>query len=220
MIDEGHANDSYWEYPPNLNGLSASALLAMRSPAFVQYMTASRAFRETIYGVSAARAMSYPTAFGNKRALDFGCGVGYDALSLSELGWHAHLVDLHANNRHVAARWLFELGFNPGERKNIPSNEQFSLVLSYGVLHHIENVEPVMRQLQSAVAPDGALLLMLYTEEFVPKLNERSDGKREGPYTRGYTLGEIHSLLGPDWQIVRTEVWNKSKYRAITAQRV
>jgi hypothetical protein len=70
------------------------------------------------------------------------------------------------------------------------------------------------------VAPDGKLFLMLYTEHFVPKLNERSDGKREGPYTRGYSLDQIRELLGADWEITRTEVWNKDKYRAITASRI
>lgn len=220
MIDAGHDKDSYWERPPNLNGLTTSQILDLSDQAFLQYMTTSRAFRETIYGVSAGRAMAYPTSFGNARALDFGCGVGYDAVSLAELGWRVTLVDLHAKNRQVAARWLTALEFGHGACSAISDDEQFSLVLSYGVLHHIVDVEPVIRQLQAVVAPGGVLSLMLYTRSFVPRMDERSDGKREGPYTRGYDLGEIQDLLGPEWTIWRTETWNKDKYRAISASRV
>lgn len=219
MIDAGYGADHYWEHPPNLNRLRAREILDLPLRAFLPYMTVSRAFRETIYGVSAARAMDLPRPFGNRRVLDFGCGVGYDAVSLAELGWRVSLFDLHDANRRVAARWLRQLEFYAEEALDIQEGA-YSLVHSYGVLHHIKLVEPVIRQLQRAVAPGGALLLMLYTDTFVPEVDQRSDGKLEGPYTRGYSLEQAQELLGPGWEIWRTEVWNQNKYRAISASRV
>lgn len=237
------AGAEYWATPPNLNALSSRELLALPERAFLEYMTASRAFRETAYGVAAARMMRWPRPEpAHAKALDWGCGVGYDSVSLAEIGWKVDRTDLIGESVLVADRWLALLDFYPpqvrrhrvdndveleirvpsrpcGFHPPLPIPWTYDLIVAYGVLHHIENPAPVIDAFREALEPNGRVLLMLYTRKFVPEPNARVDGKREDDYTRGYSEDEPRTLFGDGWAVRTGPVWNRGRYMRVEAWR-
>lgn len=140
--------------------------------------------------------------WNGKHVLEFGCGMGVDALKVAQLGAIVTVTDIVESNVKVADRML--TGFPHGSRflssyDDLDSLGSFDVVLSHGVIHHLEPelAKIAMGKLLEHLNPDGSVYLMIYTTTYFPE--PRIDF--EGPYTRGFTEDSIAELLGPTMQV-------------------
>ncbi len=108
-----------------------------------------------------------PSYFTGKSILDAGCGMGRNSYWC--LHWGAHdLVAFDANERTVAAARRTLKPF-PQARVvladiyDLPWENQFDLVLSIGVIHHLAEPIKAAAQLKKALSPGGEILLWVYS---------------------------------------------------------
>jgi len=100
-----------------------------------------------------------------QRILDVGCGAGYVSLELARNGHHVHAIDISAANIEVARRTLAENPFREGFGSLRYEHQPFHLadglydVVLFSVsLHHMPDVEGVVRRARKLVRPGGHVL--------------------------------------------------------------
>jgi SAM-dependent methyltransferase len=113
----------------------------------------------------------------DKRVLDYGCGVGVEALQFAPSN-RVWVADIVRDNLNVAAR-LFALSdydlagalliqgappFIKTTEKFDPDNA-FDVIHCSGVLHHIVDPVPVVKAMAGWLAEGGELRLMLYSDK-------------------------------------------------------
>lgn len=113
----------------------------------------------------------WDTASG-QRILDYGCGIGLEALVLSRRNT-VFVADISAGNLQVAERAMtladrdlhgsFLISEHPPFISSPPTD--LDVILCLGVLHHIPDPAPVVQQMASWLRPGGELRLMLYTDK-------------------------------------------------------
>lgn len=103
------------------------------------------------------------------RVLDAGCGPGRDLAWIAARHPDARVIGLDANDSiHVAAEAVADLPNAHVARGTVltPSfrDGTFSLVYSYGVLHHTGSSRSAFQSLARLVAPGGQMLIYVYTD--------------------------------------------------------
>ncbi len=116
------------------------------------------AYSDLIHGYSASQG---------KRVLDVGCGNGYVLSRYARKGADVTGVDLTAKAIELSRR-RFELEGLSGDFEQIdgvhlpyPDNE-FDIVCSMGVLHHIPDPGPTVDEIYRVLKPGGKVIIMLY----------------------------------------------------------
>ena len=107
-----------------------------------------------------------------KNVLVAGCGTGYEPLNLASIYPEARVVgvDLSGPSLAYARQKADEFGignveFLQGDILDIDRiGEQFDLVSSVGVLHHMEDPLEGWQKLVNCLAPDGLMKIALYSE--------------------------------------------------------
>jgi SAM-dependent methyltransferase len=96
---------------------------------------------------------------GLRTVLDVGCGVGYFAASLRDMGFEVSAVDAREANITEARRRHPGIAFHVAdvEDPQLTALGPFDVVLSFGLLYHLENPFRTMRILQALT---GKLLLV------------------------------------------------------------
>lgn len=102
-----------------------------------------------------------------KRVLEIGTGVGTDARFIVSKGaWYEGInIDLGSTEVTRAGLEAFEL---PGTVRQLSAtamdfpDQSFDVVYSFGVLHHIPDVERAVSEIYRVLKPGGVLLIMLY----------------------------------------------------------
>ena len=86
-----------------------------------------------------------------RTAVDAGCGVGFFAQTLAEIGLAVRGFDGRGENVAEARRRFPEIAFEKGDVENpeIARLGQFDLVLSFGLLYHVENPLLAVRNLRA-----------------------------------------------------------------------
>lgn len=104
---------------------------------------------------------SCPALFeGPKRVLDVGCGVGYVAAALKELGHHVTGVDLSSSALEQARKaGLIDQGSQEDIRNTSFASEQFDVVLCWSIFMLVPDLKPAMREVQRILRPGGVLLV-------------------------------------------------------------
>lgn len=132
---------------------------------------------ESRYGGWRNWEMRWRTVLGldrttGKRVLDYGCGVGLEALQYSKRGNRVWIADISEDNIKLARRVLALEGHAPEgsflvKEKDpiITPVEPFDVIHCVGVLHHIPNPEPVVEAMASWLVSDGELRLMVYSDK-------------------------------------------------------
>jgi len=115
-------------------------------------------YSDMIHGYSASQG---------KRVLDVGCGNGYVLSRYARKGANVTGVDLTEKAIELSRR-RFELEDLSGDFEQIdgvhlpfPDNE-FDIVCSMGVLHHIPDPGPTVDEIYRVLKPDGKIIIMLY----------------------------------------------------------
>jgi SAM-dependent methyltransferase len=104
--------------------------------------------------------------------LDYGCGVGAEALVYAEAGNRVTVADIVADNVALAARVLAIHGHEPEKAligdltpfTDLPAGS-FDVVHCSGVLHHIPWALDTVEHFAQLLRPGGEVRLMLYSDE-------------------------------------------------------
>lgn len=108
----------------------------------------------------------------DRDVLDFGCGVGVEALELALAGNRVAVADLSPTNGWLAARVLSLYDVRPTavllttNRPPYVDGEPASYDVFYcnGVLHHVRWPRAIMERAHQLLRPDGEVRLMLYSD--------------------------------------------------------
>lgn len=99
-----------------------------------------------------------------KRCLELGSFPGPFLCTLGDLGYELNGVDFHPDNATRLPAWLKGQGYETGEFKvddifNIPKEEKYDLVCSFGLIEHFSNYKDVIEIHADLLKPGGILLI-------------------------------------------------------------
>lgn len=202
--------------------------------------------KERVY-TGHAEAHEFEQARG-KLVLEYGCGGGSDAMSFLRRDarvWYADVVpgNVEAAGKRMCAAGLeafaYPLPLKQSAAMELLGTETFDIVSSHGVVHHIVEPMPVLREFHRILKPGGLLFLMFYTEllehKFARRIEELTLRMRiareeafgwctdeEGtPYARSYTVDQGRELLEEaGFRLLRTVDYNRGEFRTFKAVRL
>src|SRR5947199_346483 len=103
------------------------------------------------------------------RILDAGCGAGQRLAALAKVYRKAQFTGLDISNasldvaRQLAAKHQIEnLGFWQSDIAELNTADQFDLIVSTGVIHHLPEPARGVEKLSRILSPNGMILLWLY----------------------------------------------------------
>lgn len=106
----------------------------------------------------------------NKRILDYGCGIGVEALQFARKGNELIIADINKDSIDLAERVLNLYNYFPeehiisGEYPFIADINPVDIFYCNGVLHHIPYPEKVLKRASELLKDDGEIRLMLYSD--------------------------------------------------------
>lgn len=162
-------------------------------------------------------------SFAGKSVLDLGCGAGIDSGEFARHGACVVSVDFTETATKLTEKLLREANL-PGEVKRADATslpfekDTFDCVYSFGVLHHILDVDKAVSEIHRVLKPGGQVMAMLYhkdsllyaysivylkgirerllekltMDEILSRYSERRNGN---PYTKAYTKAEAKALF-------------------------
>ena len=118
--------------------------------------------------------------FGLQTALDAGCGVGYFAEFLQQMGLRVTAFDARPENVAEARRRYPGIDFRVADAEELRPHElgTFDLVLCFGLLYHLENPLRAMRRLRAMTAR-VLLIESVCVPEHAPALYLRDEAMAE-----------------------------------------
>jgi len=160
-------------------------------------------------------------SFNKKNVLEIGVGHGTDMLQFAKNGANCFGADITQKHIDLATRHLHYYGYKYSIEKCDAtdlsySNSSIDLVYSFGVLHHIPEIEQVISEITRVLKPRGCLQLALYYRysafHLVSKLI--AEGLFKGKlFTLGYR-GLMSTIeTGADGINIKPFVTTYSKYR-------
>lgn len=107
----------------------------------------------------------------DQTVLDYGCGVGMEAMEIAGNGNQVILADISAANLELASRVMQLFGHQPleswllGEVPEAPHlHPDIDVIHCAGVLHHIPQPRPVIEFFASLLPVGGEVRLMVYSD--------------------------------------------------------
>lgn len=168
-----------WSNPPvdDVGYLPSSEMLEWDDDKFRAMVEAFETTRYDLHGYRNVGnlwrdCLGLDTTHG-KHILDFGCGVGIEALQLARAGNRITLVDLSPENLAVAHRTLSLYGYEPeqmiqsgSEPTSLDSlKAKVDVFFANGVMHHLPNAGEWMAYVaQHVLVPGGEARLLLYSD--------------------------------------------------------
>jgi SAM-dependent methyltransferase len=117
-----------------------------------------------------AKAMNLDSVQG-AHVLDFGCGLGTEAVQYAMAGAQVSLADISSTNVLLARRVMGLYGYRPRatwvlrDDPMIPGTPWFDVVHASGVLHHIPEPVPAVGEIAEWLEPGGQMRIMVYSDE-------------------------------------------------------
>jgi len=107
------------------------------------------------------------TRHGGKRVLEIGVGAGSDHLNWAKAGADLFGVDLTEKGIETTSKRLscYDLKSNlqRADAENLPFEDNyFDIVYSWGVIHHSEDTEQIIKEISRVLKPGGKFLGMIY----------------------------------------------------------
>lgn len=116
------------------------------------------------------RTLGLDTTHG-KTVLDFGCGMGIEALAFARSGNDVIVCDINDASRRLAERVLELCGHRAvgsipalGEEPWFTPDRPIDIFYSNGVLHHTPHLPQILGRARDLLAPGGEVRLMLYSD--------------------------------------------------------
>ncbi len=158
-----------------------------------------------------------------KRVLEVGCGTGIDSIEFEDNGAIVNAVDFtdkavdHA--QHLKQLLGKQFKISKASATSLPfEDSSFDLVYSYGVLHHIPDVNKAVSEIHRVLKPTGKVWAMLYHRDsllyiysiiflrgiqqgLLEESSEEeifarfSEYKEYCPYSKAYTIDEAYALF-------------------------
>lgn len=171
-----------WAKPPfdNIGYLSSAEVLS-RTPdelrALIIECERNRYALATMDGLCRNHANRWRESLGldsthGKRILDFGCGIGLEALQFARAGNRVVLADIAPDNLRLARRVLEVFGVPcegtavvAGEPPFFDTKGQFDIFYSNGVLHHTPRIREILARAHEVLRSGGEARLMLYSDK-------------------------------------------------------
>lgn len=106
----------------------------------------------------------------NKRIIDYGCGIGVEALQFAKKGNEAVIADINKDSVDLAERVLNLYDYFPekhlisGKYPFIDNIDPVDIFYCNGVLHHIPYPKKVLKRARELLKDDGEIRLMLYSD--------------------------------------------------------
>ena len=175
----------------------------------------------------------------NRKVLEVGCGSGLDAIEFANNGAIVTAVDITDNAIQQTMQNSIEAGINITVMPTLQSqflpfpNDSFDCVYSFGVLHHIPDVEVMLEEIHRVLKPGGTFMGMVYNKDSllfaysivylhgikdrkyldsfslatIDKLTAQYSERIENcPYTKVYTKEEARELFGNYFKEIEIEV--------------
>jgi len=183
--------------------------------------------------------------FAGKDVLEVGCGSGIDAMEFARYGANVIATDVTDNAVSLTKALAEETGL-PVKVYQAPAHalplndDSVDCVYSYGVLHHIPNVDDALCEMHRVLKPGGVVMAMVYNrdsllyaysivylhgikgrllldnlctvEELLARYSERIEGC---PYTKAYTKDEAKAVFEKWFRDVTVNV----RYNVVDAPR-
>jgi len=159
-----------------------------------------------------------------KLVLDAGSGAGIDSAEIIQYGANVISLDFSPlacnSTRNLLQEARLEGSVVNAEISHLPfEGQQFDVIYSFGVIHHIPNVQEILGEIKRCLRDDGIFMGMVYNrdsllyaysllylhgirdglfakgyseEQVASRFSERMEGN---PYTRCYTKSELEELL-------------------------
>lgn len=107
-----------------------------------------------------------------KRALELGCGMGFNAQRLAECGARLTVMDLAPNAVHLTRERFALRGLSAdfviADAEHLPfAANTFEMVFSSGVIHHSPDTEAAARELIRTLSAGGSATVMVYNRDSV-----------------------------------------------------
>ena len=163
----------------------------------------------------------------DKEVLEVGCGLGTAAQSFMEAGAKYTGIDVSPRSIELAQKRasLFDLAgeiFVADIQTLVLPDKQFDLVYSFGVLHHIANLDAALKSIYAMLKPGGQFKLMMYASNSwknacISQGLDQFEAQTGCPIAETYTNDEIKELL-KDFTNIQIEQdhifqWNVEKYK-------
>jgi len=164
--------------------------------------------------------------FSGKRILEIGVGQGTDLMQFAKAGAMCFGVDI-TDNHLVLTKLNFELrdkdvDLRKADATQLPfPNGHFDCVYSFGVLHHIPEIDKVISEVRRVLKPGGRLMIALYYKwsafhifckllanglcngwlcskgyaGLLSTIESGADGINVKPYVKLYSKAEVSRLL-------------------------
>jgi len=223
-----------WAYPPvdDVGYVSSQAMLEYSDDA-LRYMVEK--FERARYGGWRNYQGRWRRILGldstrGKDVLDYGCGVGIEGLQYAKRGNRVSLADIAPANWSLACR-VFEVADQTvAHAQTIKANPpflsyadgSFDVIHCAGVLHHIPQPKPVVKQMSKWLRPKGELRLMVYSDKawtIATGSTELPEHVEEDPlfarywqcwdphggYADWYNAPRLHERFGTWFEVARCE---------------
>jgi ubiquinone/menaquinone biosynthesis C-methylase UbiE len=169
-----------------------------------------------------------------KDVLEIGCGTGVHAHLLAQAGARLTAVDLTPTAIELTRKRLDLHGLSAdvreadAERLPFP-DASFDFVWSWGVIHHSEHTDAVVREIARVLRPEGRLALMVYHRSSITywvqyqlirgvfglrllreSPDEIANRYSDGVIARHYTRAGLEDLLAPFFDRIETQVMGQA----------
>jgi ubiquinone/menaquinone biosynthesis C-methylase UbiE len=165
-----------------------------------------------------AEAVNF-SLFAGKKVLEIGCGAGIDSAEFARNGALVTAVDFTDNAISLTKKTFAEAGLSAtvlkSDARNLDfPNGTFDVAYSFGVLHHIPEIDDVLTEIVRVLKDEGEGIFMVYNKdsllnaysilylhrdeglsekELASKYSERNVGN---PYTKLFTKKDAEDLFG------------------------
>ena len=109
--------------------------------------------------------------FRGKKVLEIGCGSGYDAYMFCKNGADYTGIDIAEENIGAAKKHLGHYGYRPRfvqmDASSMLFEQEFDFIYSFGVLHHIPDMEKTLSKIYLALKKGGTAQIVVYNRNSI-----------------------------------------------------